>query len=216
MKMRFDAVWPFAALAFGSGCSFLGIRTEEQPRYEVLAREGRYEVRRYAPYLTATVVTRGSFRETQGQSFRVLAGYIFGKNQASARIPMTAPVAMEPRSEKIAMTAPVQMQEAGAGAWAMTFALPSRYTLETAPKPLDPRIVLREVPAGTVAAARYTWGFSEDRARRHEAGLRAWLAAQGAYEPDGEARISGYDPPWTLPFLRRNEVMIPVRSKEKR
>lgn len=213
MKTSFAAVLPGLALVLGSGCSMLGIRTEEQPRYEVLAREGRFEVRRYAPYLSATVVTPGTFRGTQRESFRALAGYIFGKNQASARIPMTAPVAMEPKAEKIPMTAPVLMQESGAGAWAMTFALPSRYTLETAPKPLDSRVVLREVPSETVATARYTWSFSEARARRHEAGLRAWLTAQGAYKPLGEARISGYDPPWTIPFLRRNEVMIPVRTK---
>jgi hypothetical protein len=223
--MRFTARFParkdprmrrllglLAAVA-ASGCSVFGIRTEEQPRHEILAHDGRFEIRQYAPYLTASITTAGTFKGTQRESFMTLAGYIFGKNRSSAKMEMTAPVAQSTKSESIAMAAPVMMQESGAQAWVMTFVIPSKYTLETVPKPLDPRIELRETPGELLAVARYTWSFTEQRGRRRERELRDWLDAQGKYEAVGPARFSGYDPPWTLPFLKRNEVMIPVRAK---
>jgi hypothetical protein len=216
MKISLETIVPSLALVLSSGCSVVGIRTEEQPRYDVLEKQGRHEIRRYSPYLTASVVTQGSFQGTQGESFRALAGYIFGKNRAARPLGMAAPVLQQPGPERIPMAAPVLMREAGARAWAMSFVIPSKYTLDTVPRPLDPRIELREVPGELLAVARYTWSFSEARAQRFEAELRGWLSANGMYEPAGEARVGGYDPPWTLPFLRRNEVLIPVRAKAAR
>jgi hypothetical protein len=202
-----------AAVALASGCSVFGIRTAEEPRHEVLVRDGRMEIRSYAPCLTASITTPGTFKGTQRESFTTLAGYIFGKNRSAAKMEMTAPVAMTAKSESIAMAAPVAMQEAEGNAWVMTFVIPSKFTLDTVPKPLDPRIQLQEKPGELLAVARYSGAFGEERGRRYEKELRGWLAAQGKYEAVGPARFSGYDPPWTLPFLKRDEVMIPVRAK---
>ncbi len=203
----------FFALAASSGCSVFGIRTEEQPRHEVLEREGRMEIRRYAPYLTASIATRGTFEGTQRESFLALAGYIFGKNRSAAKVGTAAPAARSTKSESISMAAPVAMRESDSQTWVMSFVIPSKYTLETVPKPLDARVELREMPEEILAVARYSWSFSEERGRRYERELRDWIAAHATYESVGPARFSGYDPPWTLPFLKRNEVMIPVRAK---
>jgi len=199
--------------AASSGCSLLGIRTEEQPRFDVIDRLGSVEIRRYAPYLTASIATQGTFKGTQRESFMTLAGYIFGKNQAAMKLDMTAPVMQTAKSEPISMAAPVVMQEASPQAWMMSFVIPSKYTLKNVPKPLDSRIQLREMPDEILAVTRYTWSFTEKRGRIHEQQLRKWLASQKKYESVGPARFGGYDPPWTLPFLKRNEVMIPVRVK---
>jgi hypothetical protein len=209
-------VLAFLALAASSGCSVFGIRTEEQPRHEILAHEGRMEIRRYAPYLTASITTQGTFKGTQRESFMTLAGYIFGKNRSAAKVEMAAPVVQSAKAEAISMAAPVVMQESGSQSWVMSFVIPSKYTLETVPKPLDPRVQLREMPEELLAVARYSWSFNEERGRRYERELRDWIAAHGTYETVGPARFSGYDPPWTLPFLKRNEVMIPVRAKQAR
>lgn len=203
-----------AALGFvlaGVG-SVVGIRTEEQPRYEVLAQDCNHEIRAYAPYMVATTRTTGSRNEGANQSFRILAGYIFGNNQKRESIPMTAPVVMKPEGEAIGMTAPVVMTPAGEG-WTMSFVLPARYTRETLPLPVDPRIEIGDVPAEDLAVVRFSGIASQDEVLKQERGLRTWLAAtQGqAFEAGAGYRFAGYDPPFTLPMLRRNEVMIPVK-----
>jgi hypothetical protein len=204
-----------AALLLASlgGCSFFGIRTEETPRYEVLARDGGMEIRRYEPTVTAEITTTGTFDGTQRESFFALAGYIFGKNAAAEKVPSGAVLVASTRTVAMAMTAPVAMKEAPGQSWTMAFVLPRKFTLETAPRPLDSRIELKEYPVEITAAARFSWGFTEARAKKFEARLRDWLEAQGTYEPAGAARVGGYDPPWTLPFLKRNEVLIPVHVK---
>jgi hypothetical protein len=197
-------------LVIASALAVFGIRTWEQPRYEVLLREQRQEIRRYEPYLVATVVVDGQFEQAQDAAFRILADYIFGANGSGTAIAMTAPVIQAPaKGERLAMTAPVFWRAEGA-AWSMAFVLPSRNNPDTVPRPTDPRIELQEVPAEVVAAVRFSGRADRETLTRLDGELRSWIRARTCYEPVGDSRFAAYDPPFTIPFLRRNELLIPV------
>lgn len=183
----------------------------EKPAYEVIGQDGPVEIRRYAPYLVAETFVEGDFDQASGEGFGRLFRYITGANVGSAKISMTAPVgqaAGQPAGEAIDMTAPVGQAAAPGGYW-VSFVVPSAYTLATVPKPTDPRVRIREIPARVVAAFTYSGSWSEARDRRVEANLRAAIGAQGLV-PVGEPELARYDPPFTPPFLRRNEILIPV------
>ena len=119
---------------------------------------------------------------------------------------MTAPVTMEPKSENISMTAPVSMEQTG-GQWRVHFVMPSQYTLDTLPKPNNPAVTLREVPTSNYAVIRFSGFAGEDKTASKTADLIAWLDSKGII-PVGNPELARYNPPWTLPFLRRNEVMV--------
>lgn len=184
-----------------------GIRLEEEPEYRVVTREGDREIRRYAPYLMATTRSAGNFESSQGAMFRRLAAYIFGRNQKREVVEMTVPVLSNP--ELIPMSAPVVMSQDGEG-WSMAFVLPSRFTRETVPVPTDPRVTISERPAEEVAVIRFSGSASEDRVEREASRLLAWIGERTDYRVTGPFRYAGYDPPFSVPFLRRHEVMVPV------
>lgn len=198
----------WAATALATLLGVFGIRTEEQPRYEVVRADGAVEIRTYAPHLVVETAMAGMHGPATGQAFSRLAGYIFGANEGSAKVAMTAPVTMEPRPEKIEMTAPVTMQPEGE-AMVMRFVVPSRFTPETVPRPTDPAVRVRELPAETLATWRFRGRLTPENLRAAEASLREWMAAQG-YEAAGPVRVAGYDSPFVIPLLRRSEVMIPL------
>ena len=212
----------WAALLSGTilltGCSVFGIRSgTEQPAYQVVAELGEaVEVRRYGPRLAAEVeVEAGDEVEARNAAFRILANYIFGDNRAREEIAMTAPVeiAREAEGETIAMTAPVETAR-GDGRLTMRFFLPAAFTEANVPRPTDPRVRILTVPGETLAVRRFTGWHGPDDVEAEEARLRATLdgaALDGAaWRPAGEAVAFFYDPPWTIPFLRRNEVALPV------
>jgi hypothetical protein len=211
----------------------VGIRAgTEQPPYEVVGRVGDAEIRRYAPQIAAEAVVEGPVETARNEGFRRVAGYIFGDNTAKASVAMTAPVvqgreaaggsqsiamtapvvqARAGRSEAIAMTSPVVQQPAGAESWSIQFIMPSKYTLATLPQPNDPRVRLVEIPARTFAVVRFSGLGREDAVARHEKALDAALAGS-SWRAVGEPVTWYYDPPWTVPFLRRNEVARPVEA----
>ncbi|MFO0541008.1 MAG: SOUL family heme-binding protein [Phenylobacterium sp.] len=211
----------------------VGIRAgTEQPPYEVVGRVGDAEIRRYAPQIAAEAVVEGPVETARNEGFRQVAGYIFGDNTAKASVAMTAPVVQgrEPsggsqsiamtapvvqaragRSESIAMTSPVVQQPAGAESWSIQFIMPSKYTIATLPQPNDPRVRLVEIPARTFAVVRFSGLGREDAVARHEKALDAALAGS-SWRAVGEPVTWYYDPPWTVPFLRRNEVARPVEA----
>ncbi|MEQ8965631.1 MAG: heme-binding protein [Azospirillaceae bacterium] len=203
-----------------AGCSVVGVRSgTEEPRYSVVERvrgvEG-VEIRRYAPRLAAETVVAGGEEEARNVGFRRLAGYIFGDNRASETIAMTAPVAQEAvGSEKIAMTAPVAQEPApgDAGGWVIRFFMPAEYTAETLPVPTDPQVAIVEVPDETVAVRKFSGSRSPQAVAREAQILRDALDGSG-WRAEGPAVAWFYDPPWTLPFLRRNEVAIPVAADD--
>jgi len=186
-------------------------RAYEEPRHEVVAKGEGFEIRRYAPHLVAETEVAGPFGEARSQAFRRLFRYISGANRDGAEVAMTVPVTTAPSGggAKIAMTVPVTSAPGEAGGYVMRFAVPSRYTLETVPQPTDPAVRIREVGEQWVAAARYSGRASEANYREQEATLLARLAAAGRATA-GKPWFAVYDGPWTLWFLRRNEVLVAV------
>lgn len=199
----------------------------EEPKYEVLVQDTKFEVRRYASVIVAEVFVDGDMDAASGKGFRTIADFIFGNNkvptsEASVKIAMTAPVTMEPQvqSGKIAMTAPVTVQAASDGIslagvkrWRVQFVMPSQYTMASLPKPNNGAVTLREVPAKTLAVAKYS-GFNTERRIEDETKLLLdWLPAHKLVAA-GPAQLARYDPPWTLPIWRRNEIHIEVKAAE--
>jgi len=200
-----------------TGCSVFGIRTAEELKYNVISKSAAFEIREYQPYISAVASMKGSYKAVQGDLFRILAGYIFGKNSTDSKIAMTAPVQTNPEikdtSEKIAMTAPVLVNPESEGIWKMAFSMPSKYTMQSLPKPLDPRVTLVEVPVKKFAVIRFSGSYSDLKKRRTKAEeLSKWLSTHHQYTKVSEPVFAGYDPPFTLPFLRRNEALIEIKD----
>ncbi len=202
---------------FSAGCSVFGIRTHETPKYDVILNEGNREIRYYESYIVAKTTVKGEFKEAQGAAFRILAGYIFGENEKKQEIAMTAPVVQKPTTdnEKLPMTAPV-LQSPSEEGWVMAFMMPSAYKMENLPTPKDKRVSFEMVPARYVAALRYSWFGSKSHNENRVNELQDWLASLNEYEPISAPMYAGYDPPWTLPFFRRNEMMIEIKRKNER
>lgn len=182
----------------------------EEPAYTVERQIGDVEIRLYAPYVLAQVQVQGNAQSAGNSAFPILAGYIFGKNEGKQRMEMTAPVTQAPAPVKMAMTAPVTQQPLGPGAgsgFVVGFVLPKEITLENAPKPLDPRVQLRQMPEHRVAVIRYRGGWSQASYAEHLAKLQTSLREAGiAWQ--GEPVFSRFDPPITPWFLRRNEIWL--------
>lgn len=205
-----------AALVGGllGGGSIFGIRSGyEEAAHEVLLDDGKFEVRQYEDALVARTVTTGDMGEAGSAAFRRLGGYIFGKNVTRDSVAMTTPVLQEEveasESESIAMTTPVFQEESAKGTWVQTFVLPREYTMETLPVPTDPNVELALVPGIKVAVVRYSGLRSTRKIEEQTERLRAWMLENGLVATDAP-RSAAYDPPWTIPFFRRNEVQIPV------
>lgn len=205
---------PLAGLAL-AGCSVFGIRSGyEQPTYDVVERiEDVVEVRAYDGRLAVeTVVAGGDTDDARSQAFRRLFDYISGENDGDEEVAMTAPVETGEGSAGLAPTAPVAPSRRTDG-MRMRFFLPSDFTMATAPVPRDEAVDLVEVPAATVAVLTFSGRWSETNisARTVEL-LRA--IERSHWQAEGEPFQMFYDPPFTLPWLRRNEVGVEVSPPE--
>ena len=194
----------------------------EGPNYTVLSQMDDFELRRYDKQLVAQTLVSGDQDSASREGFKVLADYIFGNNTAptggSSKISMTAPVTMQPNnkksdseSQKIAMTAPVSMQQDD-GKWRVQFTMPSQYTMQTLPKPNNPNITITEVPAQTYGVIKFSGLAGSKKVATKTEELQSWMQTQNL-TITGEPELARYNPPWTLPFLRRNEVMIAYKPK---
>lgn len=130
-----------------SSCSLLGIQNEESPKYEVLEKDGNFEIRKYSSYIVAETMIEGNYDDSSGKAFKILAGYIFGKNKGEKKIAMTSPVAINQTSNS----------------FTMSFSMPSKYTLLTLPEPLDKRIQFKKVSPKIVAVHSFTWLSSKEK-----------------------------------------------------
>jgi len=184
----------------------------EQQRYDVVGSYPGFELRCYPEHLVAEITVDGSFESAGNRAFMPLAGYIGGRNRSRAKVAMTAPVIQEPGAPApIAMTAPVIQQTTDqSGQYVVSFVMPSGYTKATLPEPTDPRISVRVVPEQQAAAVRYSGRWTRGAYRARERRLLESIRRAGL-EPAGQVRFARYNPPWTPWFLRRNEVVLPVR-----
>eukprot|EP00897_Mesotaenium_endlicherianum_P007185 jgi/Mesen1/6495/ME000332S05500 len=216
--------------------SLMGKITEETPKYDVVTKTPEFEIRQYAPALVAEVKYKGDVvREGVGKGFMALANYIgalgtpnnlkpgadssAGGEKGGEKIAMTAPVITSQASqaggqekaegEKIAMTAPVITSEASQQEATMQFVLPSKYTMETIPKPTNPDIHVKEIPAKKMGVMTFSGSVSKSFIDAQAQKLKAALEG-GGHTVQGGYQVAQYNPPWTLWFLRTNEVMFPV------
>lgn len=198
----------FAALSMLMG----GAMANEEPRYEVVKKEDDFEVRRYQPMIIAEVLVTGTLSEASNKGFRQVADFIFGNNEdpvkkQAEKIAMTAPVTIEAdTSSKIAMTAPVTLEGSG-GSWKLAFVMPSKFTMETLPKPKNPNITIKQMPVQQLAVVTFSGWVDEEKLAAQTTRLNEWMAKNGL-KASGSAQLSRYNPPWTLPFWRRNEVWM--------
>lgn len=184
--------------------------TETQP-FDLLRTEGAIEVRRYPEHVVAETRVSADFEAAGSQAFRLLFGYISGENTARQSISMTSPV-VQSTSQRVAMTAPV-VQSGSVDTFTVAFVLPASFSPESAPLPSRPEVSLRTVPARLVAALRFSGRWTATSFEKHLNELRSAVSDAGL-TPIGEPWFARYDPPYTPPFLRRNEALIEVEERK--
>jgi effector-binding domain-containing protein len=182
----------------------------EKAKYKVLEKDNRFEIRDYAPHILAETIVEGDLEEAGNKAFNRLFRYISGDNRSRKKVAMTAPVSQQPMGEKIKMTAPVGQRRVQ-DKWAVSFMMPSSYTIETLPEPEDRNITLRQVPARRMASVRYSGFWSEKRYLEYKSKLVSWIRERGLTIV-GDPIWARYNPPFTPWFLRRNEILIPIST----
>ena len=178
----------------------------EEPKYNVLLKEDAFELRQYAPQLLAETAVNGDMDSASSQGFRTIADFIFGNNKApgqntSAKIAMTAPVTVQPRTDDSSLRQATD--------WRIQFVMPSEYKLASLPKPNNQAVQLRELPAQRFAVLRYSGFNNESKVEDKTKELMAWVKTKN-WQTIGSPQLSRYDPPWTLPMWRRNEIRVEV------
>jgi len=207
-----------------------GVIGVERPAFEVLETFQEYDVRHFTQEMVKAEISSSDFggkKEFDKRGFGVLAKYIgvFGNpnNEGKTAIAMTAPVVTQGsngdggKPTPIAMTAPVVTQadtKAGGDHETMAFILPAEFTMETAPTPTDSKVKLLSVPSSTCAVRQFTWGCTMETAEKRKDELVEWIEKDGSWEVDGEWVLNRYNPPFTISFLRTNEIQIPVKRKD--
>ena len=179
----------------------------EHPNYLVIKKHSSIEWREYAPRIIATVTVTGLREESIATGFRQLADYIFGSN-AVANSTEKGTTKLTPTNQKIAMTAPVEQLYKENG-WVISFNMPNEHSLETLPKPYNPAVKITAKNAQSVIAIKFSGSNSTKNIQIHEEKLKTF-AQQNDIAINGNPIYAFYNPPWTLPILRRNEVMFEI------
>jgi len=219
MKHSIRIILATAVIIFGA----MDAMAIEEAAYTVFRKENNFEIRDYAPHILAETVVEGDFEEAGNKAFTRLFRYISGENRSRDKVAMTAPVSQEPMGQKIQMTAPVSQEPMGQkiqmttpvgqrsvqDRWSVSFMMPASYTMETLPAPEDPKVMLRQVPARRMAAVRYSGFWSEKNYLRYKLELESWIHEKG-FTIVGDPLWARYNAPFTLWFMRRNEILIPV------
>jgi hypothetical protein len=180
----------------------------EEPSYRVITQSEPFEIREYPPLIVAQVEVPGDLSEASSAGFRLIANYIFGNNISVRDSGLTT---AEPVPEKIAMTVPVIAEGKGdQKTWLIQFVMPKQYTLETLPKPNNPQVKLLAMGPQKIAVIRFTGFNSDEKVQEKTAELMAWIKSRNAL-PLGNPRLARYNPPWSIPWMRRNEILIPIQ-----
>lgn len=165
----------------------------ESPEYEVVKKDGKFEIRDYPELKLVTAATKGG---TDDGSFMTLFRYIDGGNETG---------------EKIAMTTPVLM-ERGETKGAMSFIVPAATQEKGAPQPKSEKVELRTMEKARFAVLRFSRkGTQAQDEKAAIERLEKWMGKEGL-AGKGRPIVAYYDPPWTPFFLRRNEVLMPISS----
>ena len=204
------------------------VMATEEPEFSLIKKEGDFEIRSYAPKIIAEVKVKGSYDDATSAGFKLLADFIFGNNTStnneSSKIEMTAPVISSIENKKIAMTAPVissienkkiamtapVISEKNEHAWLISFVMPSEYSLDNLPRPNNTSIKIIAKDSETYAVIIFS-GLVRESSFNEKIDLLNKYIIKNNYELDGNVQIARYDPPWTLPFLRRNELLIKIK-----
>lgn len=186
------------------------VRNLEMPTYDVIEKKEGYEIRKYKGYIIAEAEVSGEMKKALYKGFITIADYIFGNNVSKKTIAMTAPVLQQEQNETIAMTAPVIQQKTSSKSYKVAFVMPSKYTLETLPKPKNSKVHFTEIKAYKAAALRFSGFFSSKNIESKKTKLLNQLKKDNI-KTDGEAMFAGYNPPSTPPFMRRNEIIVKLK-----
>jgi len=190
-----------ASIFLLNACSTVfGVINVEEASHTVVLKENEFEIREYHDLLLAETLVDSDYKEASSQGFRRIAGYIFGNNKDPKN---------PEESIDIAMTAPV-LQKKDKNGWKMSFVMPKKHSLETLPSPNNNKVNVTTNKAMKVAVIRYSGELNEDRIEEHRKKLEKWIKKNN-YKTISSPVSAGYNPPWTLPFLRRNEVMIEIK-----
>lgn len=198
----------------------------EEPSFELIEQSDTFEIRQYAPMIVAEVLVDGDMSSASSKGFRLIAGFIFGKNikldqgqvpsisasesaspSASEKIAMTIPVTVEPQSE-------IQPDFDRAKMWRVQFVMPRQYTMESIPKPTDSSVKLRQIQGKRFAVLKYTGFNGAEKVNEKTQELLDWLKTRNL-QPVHSPQLARYNPPWSLPFLRRNEILIEVATSKE-
>lgn len=206
--MRKRLVWIIAGVVVVGAAAWGPIVSDvEQAKYDVVESQGDIQIRDYASMIVAEAEVPGERKEAINMGFRMIADYIFGNNVPKQSVAMTAPVIQQP-VETIAMTAPVMQQQDG-HRWKVRFVMPASYTMEALPKPNNAKVTLETIPGKRFAVIRFSGVAGEDSLKKHTDALHSFLRDK-KLEPLSQPMYAFFNPPWTLPFLRRNEVMVEI------
>lgn len=193
-------------MLIGSG----GVMATEEAKYQVNYQQENFQVRQYEAHIVAETIVDSEFEDAGSEAFQRLFKYISGNNTAKQSIDMTAPVSQEADGQKIDMTSPVGQQSVN-GRWAVSFMMPASSSYETLPKPNNSDVVLKQVPERYIASIEYSGFWSETSYKENKNKLQAWISKNG-YQVIGEPIWARYNDPFTLWFLRRNEILIPIEN----
>jgi hypothetical protein len=187
----------------------LTVMAIEEPGFISIEKKDIFELREYRPKLIAQVLVNGTFDNASSKGFRLLADFIFGNNKTNEgpkKIDMTAPVVSRDASEKIEMTTPIISEETERG-WYISFNMPKQYSKDTLPIPNNPEVKIMDVPAEKFAVITFSGLVRKKKYMEMLNQLKEEMKKRNL-EPKGPVMLARYNPPWTLPFLRRNELMI--------
>lgn len=180
----------------------------EQAKYTTVEKIGNIEIREYPPMIVAETIVTGERKTAISEGFRLVADFIFGNNSRNEKVAMTAPV-IQQAGEKIAMTAPVTQQASGSS-WIVRFVMPSSYSVKTLPNPNNPKVRINEIPGKRFVTINFSGVSSKENLKKNEILLLEFV--RGKQLNVSEVPVYAFfNPPWTLPFLRRNEIMMEVK-----
>lgn len=183
----------------------------EEPEFKLILEEGEFQIREYEPKIIAQVEIDGDFDEASSKGFKLLADYIFGNNILegdSQKISMTAPVEMSPLAENLLMTSSIMDDDIN-NKWSINFVMPKEYTLDTLPMPNNSEVKIIKVPSEKYVVILFS-GLVRESSYAEKSELLSNYIKANNFMAQGTIKIARYNPPWTLPFFRRNELMVKI------